>query len=466
MCGIAGVLHKHATDQPIGRSLLTMAACLQHRGMDSAGMAVFGASSSDLRLQMMLPFAMALPEPQSVLAFGQGRLYDLRPEPAGFSACVRPASGDAMESDLELVRALEAGLPGATVSGLGFSLTVEKAVGMAEGLDGVVGGLTGTHGIAHLRLATEARIDPAHAQPFWGRPYPDIAVTHNGHITNYHKMRQKFRGAGVRVCQPQRLGDHRHLSGPEDGGGHDVARSLVGRRAGTGRLVFVHRRHQRTAWALSVTRSPPSRCFILRDGAQVALASEPQALHRSARPGGASIREISPSGGTRMGEERWRKTFDCAGRTTREINIFLKEAARLGPEAEVALLNPDSRHNLAVGLTTPLRLHIAGHVGYYCAGLCEGMDVRILGDAGWGLAENLMSGRVQIGWLGGVGGRRDHARRNADCRRQCRGAVRRGDEGRHTGGRRRCRLHDRLYDAERRSDHRRRRWGSPGRLAV
>ncbi len=95
-----------------------------------------------------------------------------------------------------------------------------------------------------------------------------------------------------------------------------------------------------------------------------------------------------------MGESL--KTFDCQGRTTREINVFLKEAARMGPEAEVVLLNPDSRHNLAVGLTTPLRLHLAGHVGYYCAGLCENVDVRILGGAGWGLAENLMSGRVQL----------------------------------------------------------------------
>lgn len=90
------------------------------------------------------------------------------------------------------------------------------------------------------------------------------------------------------------------------------------------------------------------------------------------------------------------KTFDCTGCSTREINVFLKEATRLGPEAEVALLNPDSRHNLAVGVTTPLTVRIEGHVGYYCAGLCESVNVRVRGDAGWGLAENLMSGRVQL----------------------------------------------------------------------
>ena len=95
-----------------------------------------------------------------------------------------------------------------------------------------------------------------------------------------------------------------------------------------------------------------------------------------------------------MGESL--KTLDCAGRTTREINVFLKAMARMGPEAEVVLRNPDSRHNLGVGITTPLKLHIEGPVGYYCAGLCEGVDIRITGDAGWGLAENLMSGRVQL----------------------------------------------------------------------
>lgn len=88
--------------------------------------------------------------------------------------------------------------------------------------------------------------------------------------------------------------------------------------------------------------------------------------------------------------------FDCLGRTTREINLFLREAADAGPEADIVLRNPDSRHNLAVGLTNPLKLHIDGPVGYYCAGLCEGVDVRISGGAGWGLAENLMSGRVQL----------------------------------------------------------------------
>ena len=89
-------------------------------------------------------------------------------------------------------------------------------------------------------------------------------------------------------------------------------------------------------------------------------------------------------------------TLDCAGLTTREINTFLRDAAQQNPAAEVVLQNPDSRHNLAVGLTFPLGIRIDGPVGYYCAGLCEGVNVRVQGGAGWGLGENLMSGRVQL----------------------------------------------------------------------
>ncbi|MEO7716031.1 MAG: hypothetical protein ABIY70_07505 [Capsulimonas sp.] len=87
-------------------------------------------------------------------------------------------------------------------------------------------------------------------------------------------------------------------------------------------------------------------------------------------------------------------TIDCETRTTREINLALREASLA--QTPVRLSNPDCRHNLAVGVTTPLSVEIDGHVGYYCGGLCDGVDIRVAGDAGWGLAENLMGGRIAI----------------------------------------------------------------------
>jgi glutamine phosphoribosylpyrophosphate amidotransferase len=281
MCGIAGILQKQSLDSSaaIGRALLTMAACLQHRGMDSAGIAIFGGEGNGTRLQVMLPSERDLPEPQAVLALAEGRLHDLRPERAGFSACVRPANGETRPADLALIRALEQGMPGATVSGLGAFLTIEKAVGLADGLDGPVGGLTGTHGIAHLRLATESRIDPAHAQPFWGRPYPDVAVTHNGHITNYHKMRQKFEAQGFSFASHNDSEIIGIFLGQKLASGRSLTESLAAAgRELDGSYSFI----VATKDGLGVVRDPfaTKPLLYVETEAQVALASEPQALHR------------------------------------------------------------------------------------------------------------------------------------------------------------------------------------------
>jgi glutamate synthase domain-containing protein 3 len=92
-------------------------------------------------------------------------------------------------------------------------------------------------------------------------------------------------------------------------------------------------------------------------------------------------------------------TLDCSTLTTRQINAWLREQCSQCSSSDtpsVVLLNPDSRHNLGVGLVHPIRIRFEGPVGYYCAGLCDGVEIEIRGGAGWGLAENLMSGKVVL----------------------------------------------------------------------
>jgi glutamine phosphoribosylpyrophosphate amidotransferase len=60
--------------------------------------------------------------------------------------------------------------------------------------------MTGSHAIGHTRMATESIVDVAHSHPFWARPFPDISVVHNGHITNYHKLRRKLEEKGHRFA--------------------------------------------------------------------------------------------------------------------------------------------------------------------------------------------------------------------------------------------------------------------------
>jgi glutamine phosphoribosylpyrophosphate amidotransferase len=61
-----------------------------------------------------------------------------------------------------------------------------------------ISAFAGSHGIGHTRLCTESIVDLSHSQPFWGRGAPDVAIVHNGHITNYHQLRRKYEQRGVR----------------------------------------------------------------------------------------------------------------------------------------------------------------------------------------------------------------------------------------------------------------------------
>src|SRR5207245_5308805 len=56
--------------------------------------------------------------------------------------------------------------------------------------------MPGTHSLGHTRLSTESRVDISHSQPFWTHGVADLAVVHNGHITNYHKLRRRYERMG------------------------------------------------------------------------------------------------------------------------------------------------------------------------------------------------------------------------------------------------------------------------------
>ena len=47
-------------------------------------------------------------------------------------------------------------------------------------------------------MATESDVDIANAHPYWAYPFPDVAVVHNGQLTNYHEWRRRLERAGHR----------------------------------------------------------------------------------------------------------------------------------------------------------------------------------------------------------------------------------------------------------------------------
>ena len=58
--------------------------------------------------------------------------------------------------------------------------------------------VNGTHAIGHARMATESGVDIKSAHPFWGYPFSDVSVVHNGQLTNYWNNRRALENKGMR----------------------------------------------------------------------------------------------------------------------------------------------------------------------------------------------------------------------------------------------------------------------------
>ena len=89
------------------------------------------------------------------------------------------------------------------------------------------------------------------------------------------------------------------------------------------------------------------------------------------------------------------ESVDLATTTVRELNQRLHDAGAAGP-THWRIENPEGAHALAAGLDGELEVEINGHVGYYCAGMNKHAVVRVAGNCGVGVAENMMSGRVVV----------------------------------------------------------------------
>jgi glutamate synthase domain-containing protein 1 len=203
MCGIAGYLHLSngsSTEPapPVGRIVLSMIEALGCRGPDSAGVALCGPQHPE-----SLVLRVKLGEHGDLAAFAaEAECAAARFHATGFTqtgSYLRFAVPVATDLN-DLTAAIEAVSPDMEVVSAGTTLEILKQVGSPSKLEGThrVSEFQGTHGLGHTRLSTESRVDLSHSQPFWGHGCPDLAVVHNGHITNYHQLRRKYEQVGVR----------------------------------------------------------------------------------------------------------------------------------------------------------------------------------------------------------------------------------------------------------------------------
>lgn len=199
MCGIVGYLDKTGSEAGLGKVVLKMLEPLALRGPDSTGVALFQSPRDGaLSLNISLGSNGSSDEKRTRVIDTleeDGVLRD-QDSTSGFLQLTLDDEG----SSIELERRIEALDDQIEVISIGRCLEVLKQVGSPSDLDSTydVSEMTGTHGIGHTRMSTESKVDLSHSQPFWAHGCPDLAIAHNGHITNYHELRCHYQQEGNR----------------------------------------------------------------------------------------------------------------------------------------------------------------------------------------------------------------------------------------------------------------------------
>jgi len=209
MCGIAGIIYRDGGgERKVGRDMTAMLQAMKHRGPDSTGYALYRPEADGYVMHVKLAESNGHQDFDFTervyrqCANVQDRLRSLGAEisqthnPTDHSLTVNFA----FDGDLKQLADYVEDVRGTEVLSLGKALEIVKDLGDAQtvasdyGLDDFVG----THAIGHARMATESDVDIANAHPYWAYPFPDVAVVHNGQLTNYHQWKRRLERAGHR----------------------------------------------------------------------------------------------------------------------------------------------------------------------------------------------------------------------------------------------------------------------------
>jgi glutamate synthase domain-containing protein 1 len=208
MCGIAGIIYRNGA-QSIGRDMIRMLQSMKHRGPDSTGYALYGPGHAgtivlrytladandprDFEFQDRLRKHRA--EVESRITAAGARLVEVEEETEYAFRAVLHYSGD-----LKALADIIEDVPHAEVLSIGHSLEIIKDLGDAEtvGEQYDLATFVGTHAIGHVRMATESDVDISGAHPYWAYPFSDVAVVHNGQLTNYFYWRRRLERNGHR----------------------------------------------------------------------------------------------------------------------------------------------------------------------------------------------------------------------------------------------------------------------------
>jgi glutamate synthase domain-containing protein 1 len=207
MCGIAGIIYRNGANE-IGRDMTRMLQSMKHRGPDSTGYALYGLASHPVVVRYKLADAND-PRDFEFSDKLQRHRGEVEARMRELGATIESVENETeyafravlhYDGDLKALADYLEDVPDCEILSLGHSLEIVKDLGDAETVSKQydLGDFTGTHAIGHVRMATESDVDISGAHPYWAYPFADVAVVHNGQLTNYFQWRRRLERSGHR----------------------------------------------------------------------------------------------------------------------------------------------------------------------------------------------------------------------------------------------------------------------------
>jgi glutamate synthase domain-containing protein 1 len=195
MCGIVGLFLKNDTlRQDLGRLTAAMLHEMRDRGPDSAGFAIYDDSSGEQTRLTLL---------------AEGQEFDWGPLAAELEAAFAIDVSVRRELDhavfitsgkgREVRQYIIDNVSDTSVLSYGSHIELYKSVGdpdlVASRYD--LASRSGTHAIAHTRMATESAVTTNGSHPF--STGANTCIVHNGSLSNHNQLRRRLRGQILRL---------------------------------------------------------------------------------------------------------------------------------------------------------------------------------------------------------------------------------------------------------------------------
>ncbi len=197
MCGIGGLIYKHTVhEKKTGEIVIKMLESLGRRGPDSTGVALLHPKQKNILYvdinyekkgngEKTISFLKTIADVQQYSDHGN------------YLRVAVHYDGD----ENVLIKSIDSIDTDVSVASFGEQIEVLKFLGGAENLEAQfhISEYDGQVAIGHTRMATESKVDISHSQPLCCHTGKDLTIIHNGHITNYIKLRSKDEKKGYTV---------------------------------------------------------------------------------------------------------------------------------------------------------------------------------------------------------------------------------------------------------------------------